>query len=141
MDAAYAMKDRGFGFDALPLEAAATRSRARTITEPLIDQIEADYQNQMANLDLAMISADTQTKTAMIGVMAQLNAAKMALAQANQVSPAEGEAFLAYIYDVASSLPKDIQEQWISQEKLSFYNLMQNKMRLTEMAGQSLLAE
>ena len=141
MDAAYAMKDRGFGFDALPLEAAATRSRARTITEPLIDQIEADYQNQMANLDLAMISADTQTKTAMIGAMAQLNAAKMALAQANQVSPAEGEAFLAYIYDVASSLPKDIQEQWISQEKLSFYNLMQNKMRLTEMAGQSLLAE
>ena len=140
-DAVYAMEDRGFGFEALPLESARARSRSRNITMPMEEKVMSELQQQVANLDIALIGASSAERTAAIQAESNLQMQKLAIQQSNQFSPNDFESMMAMAARVASYMPdKEQQDQYMQSRAYEFQAMMQRMQRMT-LAAQSQFLE
>ena len=141
-DASYAMADRGYGFEALPLEAARGRSRSRNITMPMEEKVLSDLQQQVANIGIAQIQTGSAERIALTQAMNNMAVQKMALQQANELNPSDFSSWMDMARNVAQYMPDEAQhDQYLQRKAYEFQAIMEGKQRMTAAAQQQFLAQ
>ena len=136
-DASYAMADRGYGFEALPLEAARGRSRSRNITMPMEEKVLSELQQQVANIGIAQIQTGSAERVAMTQALNNMNVQKMALQQANELNPSDFTSWMDMARNVAQYMPDETQhDQYLQRKAYEFQAIMEGKQRMTAAAQQ-----
>jgi len=138
IDASYAMADRGFGFDQLPLEAATARSRSRDITDPLKIKAMEDYQRDVAALDRQRIQSQAQIDAAQISANPQAKYMTHLIDQANRTKVTDFPSYMAMIYKQAAALPEGQREAFVDEQRNKFANSIQSQNQFSDDAAQTI---
>ena len=138
IDASYAMADRGFGFDQLPLEAARSRSRSRDVTDPLKIKAMEDLQRDVAALDRQRIMSQAQIDAAQISANPELKRFQYLIDQANKTKVTDFPSYMAMIYKQAAALPEGQREAFIDEQRNKFANNIQSQGQFSSDAAQTI---